>query len=153
MKTIEKTPAPTLRAALLEYGLLLKRFALRYGPSVATLTAAAIIGWSVANGVSNYTNGGWELHIERRFNEQIQVNIHFHHWYYGIPLFVIALLLIEVKTLLSTFVFGLGQSLSAHSFINEGGIPSIFEGDRRGAFRRRFIFRSSPVFRSCMPYF
>jgi hypothetical protein len=128
MKTLEREPSPSWRENLFRFGFLLKRFSARYGPAIATLMLAAIIGWTIANGVSNYTHGGWELHIERRFNQTIEVNIHFHHWYYGIPLLLLAFALIEFKTLASTFAFGLGQALSAHSFINEGGIPSIIEG-------------------------
>ena len=108
--------------------LVLRRFALRYAPSLITLAAAAVVGWLFASSVSNYTHGGWELHIERRFQQTIEVNIHFHHWYYGIPLFLISLLLIQVNSTASNFVFGLGQSLAAHSYINEHGIPSIIEG-------------------------
>ena len=36
--------------------------------------------------------------------------------------------IIEWNSLLSIFLFGLGQTLAAHSFINEHGIPSIIEG-------------------------
>jgi hypothetical protein len=118
----------TFRAHLIHNLLTLRRFARRYGPAVVTLLVAAVLGWTLASSLSNYTHGGWELHIERRFDTQILVNIHFHHWYYGIPLFILALLLIPLSPLASTFVFGLGQALSAHSFINEGGIPSIIEG-------------------------
>lgn len=118
----------SFRVQLTQDWLTLRRFINRYGPSIFTLIAAAVIGWVVANSVSNYTHGGWELHVERRLNEQILINIHFHHWFYGVPLFFLALLLIQVNTMASTFVFGLGQALSAHSFINEHGIPSIIEG-------------------------
>ncbi len=118
----------SFRAHLIRDLLTLRRFARRYGPSILTLIVAAVIGWAIANSVSNYTHGGWEIHIEQRFGNQILINIHFHHWYYGIPLFILALLLIPVSPLASTFVFGLGQALSAHSFINEHGIPSIIEG-------------------------
>lgn len=108
--------------------LTLKRFTLRYGPVLLALVSAGVIGWTFASSVSNYTHGGWEIHIEQRFDSQVLINLHFHHWYYGIPLFIIALLLIRYNSLLSTFVLGLGVSLSAHSFINEHGIPSIIEG-------------------------
>ncbi len=128
MKTVQRQSTESLRDGLRRDWLTLKRFARRYGPSILTLLVAAFIGWTLANSVSNYTQGGWELHVERRLNQNILVNIHFHHWYYGVPLFFLALLLIRVNPLISTFVFGLGQSLSAHSFINEGGIPSIIEG-------------------------
>ena len=108
-----------------EYGVLTLKFVDRYGLAIAALISSALIGWLVANGVSDYTKGGWELHIQQR---ALGVNIHFHHWYYGIPLGLIALLLIHKQTTLSIFLFGLGATLSTHSFINEHGIPSIFEG-------------------------
>jgi hypothetical protein len=119
------TPPPTLRIRLQQYWLLLIRFTRRYGPAIAILAASALIGWAAANGVSDYTKGGWEIHFIER---GIGLNLHFHHWYYGIPLGVIALLLISWNTNVSIFLFGLGQTLAAHSFINEGGIPSIIEG-------------------------
>lgn len=128
MRTAEAESHQSFSVQIIEDLLTLKRFAWRFGPSIATLIVAAVIGWVVANSVSNYTHGGWELHMERRFNDQILFNIHFHHWYYGIPLFLIALILIQVNAMASTFLFGLGQALSAHSFINEHGIPSIIEG-------------------------
>jgi hypothetical protein len=128
MITAEAESHQSFRVQVIQDLLTLKRFARRYGPSVVLLIVAAVIGWAAANSVSNYTNGGWEMHIERRFNDQTLINIHLHHWYYGIPLFFIALFLIQVNAMASTFVFGLGQALSAHSFINEHGIPSIIEG-------------------------
>ncbi len=108
-----------------EYGLQIWKFVDRYGLAVLALIVSAWLGWTIANSVSDYTKGGWEVHFEQR---SLGVNIHFHHWYYGIPLGVLALLLIEKQTTLSIFLFGLGASLSTHSFVHEGGIPSIFEG-------------------------
>ncbi len=108
-----------------DYGMALLKFADRYGLAVLALVTSAWLGWTVANGVSDYTKGGWETHIMQR---NLGINIHFHHWYYGIPLGLIALLLIEKQATLSIFLFGLGASLSTHSYVNEGGIPSIFEG-------------------------
>ena len=128
MKTALAESYDSFRIELTQDWMTLVRFVRRFGPSVAALIIAAVIGWVAANSVSNYTHGGWEIHFEQRFNDQILVNIHFHHWYYGVPLFFLALLLIRVNMIASTFVFGLGQTLSAHSFINEHGIPSIIEG-------------------------
>jgi len=108
-----------------EYGLQLLKFTNRYGLAVAALVISAWLGWWVANSVSDYTNHGWELHIRQ---PNLGVDIHLHHWYYGIPLGLIALILIPRAATLSIFLFGLGASLSTHSFVNEGGIPSIFEG-------------------------
>ncbi len=105
--------------------LLLLRFARRYGVAILALVLAAVIGWTVANSVSDYTKGGWEIHFIQR---DLGINLHFHHWYYGIPLFLLALALIEWNTNVSIFFFGLGEALAAHSYINEHGIPSIFEG-------------------------
>jgi hypothetical protein len=75
--------------------------------------------------VSDYTKGGWEIHF---IEHGIGLNLHFHHWYYGIPLGLLAFAMIEWNSLLSIFLFGLGQTLAAHSFINEHAIPSIIEG-------------------------
>ncbi len=113
------------KTRLKQYWLLFARFSRRYGPAVLTLLASAVIGWLAASGVSDYTKGGWELHIIER---GIGLNLHFHHWYYGIPLGLLAFAIIEWNTTVSIFLFGLGQTLAAHSFINEGGIPSIIEG-------------------------
>lgn len=113
------------QALAAKYWLLLVRFTRRYGVAVLTLVASAVIGWLVASGVSDYTKGGWEIHFIQR---EIGLNIHFHHWYYGIPLYLIAIALVEWHATASIFVFGLGQTLAAHSFINEHGIPSILEG-------------------------
>ncbi|MDE3091020.1 MAG: hypothetical protein KGJ80_16730 [Chloroflexota bacterium] len=113
------------KTRLRQYWLLVVRFARRYGVAVLALAASALIGWLVANGVSDYTKGGWEIHLIER---GIGLNLHFHHWYYGIPLYLLAIALIEWHATTSIFVFGLGQTLAAHSFINEGGIPSIIEG-------------------------
>jgi hypothetical protein len=114
-----------VREFVFEYGILLLKFADRYGLAVLALISSALVGWLIANGVSDYTKGGWELHIQQR---ALGINIHFHHWYYGIPLGLIALLLIKKQATLSIFLFGLGATLSTHSFVNEMGIPSIFEG-------------------------
>ena len=108
-----------------EYGLQLLKFANRYGLAVAALVVSAWLGWWIANSVSDYTNHGWELHIRQ---PNLGVDIHFHHWYYGIPLGLVALLLIPRQATLSIFLFGLGAALSTHSFVNEGGIPSLIEG-------------------------
>jgi hypothetical protein len=122
---VQKDLRTRLREFVYEYGVLTAKFADRYGVAVLALIASALIGWLVANGVSDYTKGGWELHVQQR---ALGINIHFHHWYYGIPLGLIALLLIHKQATLSIFLFGLGATLSTHSFINEQGIPSIFEG-------------------------
>ncbi len=108
-----------------EFGLQLLKFTNRYGLAVAALVVSALLGWWTANSVSDYTKGGWETHVVQR---SLGINIHFHHWYYGIPLGLIALLLIPRAATLSIFLFGLGASLSTHSFVNEGGIPSLIEG-------------------------
>lgn len=126
--TAQETIAQGWKTEVIQDLLVLRRFTLRYAPSLLTLVVAAVVGWVVASSVSNYTHGGWELHIERRFQQTVEVNIHFHHWYYGLPLFVLSLLLIQVNSTASNFLFGLGQSLAAHSYINEHGIPSIIEG-------------------------
>ncbi|MCL4488471.1 MAG: hypothetical protein M1570_10130 [Chloroflexi bacterium] len=105
--------------------LLLLRFSRRYGVAVLALFISAVLGWTIASSVSNYTKGGWEIHFIER---GLGLNIHFHHWYYGIPLGLIAFAIMDWNTTLSIFLFGLGQTLAAHSFINEHGIPSIIEG-------------------------
>ncbi|MBI5877556.1 MAG: hypothetical protein HZB53_07895 [Chloroflexi bacterium] len=107
-----------------DIGQQLFKFSVRYGAAVGALIVSAFAGWSIANGVSDYTKGGWETHIVQR---NIGIDIHFHHWYYGIPLGLIALLLISRQTTLSIFLFGLGAALSTHSYVNEGGIPALFE--------------------------
>ncbi len=104
---------------------LLVRFAWRYGPPLLALAASAAVGWTFANAVSDYTHGGWEIHIVQ---VSLGINIHFHHWYYGIPLYLLAFATVEWHTLVSIFIFGLGETLAAHSFLNEHGIPSIFQG-------------------------
>jgi hypothetical protein len=114
-----------LRYHAREFGLQVLKFANRYGLAIGALVFSALLGWWVANSVSDYTNHGWELHIRQ---PNLGVDIHFHHWYYGIPLGLIALLLIPRQATLSIFLFGLGASLSTHSFVNEGGIPSLMEG-------------------------
>lgn len=121
----EKATPRDFKTRVLQYRLLLIRFASRYGPAVFTLIGAALIGWQVANSVSTYPKGGWEIHF---IQSGIRLDLHFHHWYYGFPLYVIALLLIEWHDLASIFLFGLGQTLAAHSFVHEGGIPSLIEG-------------------------
>lgn len=125
--TATPTPStpPDLRTRAKYYWLLFTRFSRRYGPAIFTLVASALIGWLIASDVSNYTKGGWEIHFIER---GIGLNLHFHHWYYGIPLGLIAFLIIDWNATVSIFLFGLGQTLAAHSFINEGGIPSIIEG-------------------------
>jgi hypothetical protein len=119
------TALPEWQVQLRRTWLLLLRFTRRYGKAVLALVIAAVIGWTVASGVSDYTNGGWEIHFIQR---ELGINLHLHHWFYGIPLYLLAFALIERNTTVSIFLFGLGETLSAHSFINEGGIPSIFEG-------------------------
>jgi hypothetical protein len=114
-----------VRTRATEYWLLIARFSRRYGPAVLTLVVSVVIGWLTANSVSDYTKGGWEIHFIER---GIGLNLHFHHWYYGLPLGLLAFCIIEFNPTLSIFFFGLGQTLAAHSFINEGGIPSIIEG-------------------------
>ena len=120
-----KNPNRGASTRLTEYWYLIARFSRRYGPAVLTLVASVVIGWFTANSVSDYTKGGWEIHFIER---GIGLNLHFHHWYYGIPLGLLAFCIIELNPTLSIFLFGLGQTLAAHSFINEGGIPSIVEG-------------------------
>lgn len=112
----------------LQYLFWFENFVRRYWLPITLMLGAGIIGWVLANSVSNYTQGGWELHIRERFNKDTRVDLHIHHWFYGLPLYLVALLLIDVQVNASIFLFGLGQAISAHSFINEGGIPSIFEG-------------------------
>ncbi len=113
------------RTRFKQYWFLLLRFTRRYGPAVLTLLASVVIGWLAANSVSDYTKGGWEIHFIER---GIGLNLHFHHWYYGVPLGLLAFAIIEWNATASIFLFGLGQTLAGHSFINEGGIPSIIEG-------------------------
>lgn len=119
------TPTPDWKFRLAQDWFLLARFTRRYGTALLALVASAVIGWSIANSVSDYTKGGWEIHFIQR---GIGLNLHFHHWYYGIPLGLLAFALIEWNSIVSIFLFGLGQTLAAHSFINEHGIPSIIEG-------------------------
>ncbi len=113
------------RTRLARVWFLLVRFAWRYGPALLALVASAVIGWAFATSVSDYTHGGWEIHI---IQASLGINIHFHHWYYGIPLYLLAFATVEWKSLVSIFLFGLGETLAAHSFINEHGIPSIIQG-------------------------
>ena len=56
------------------------------------LVASAIFGWLAAHSVSDYTKGGWEIHFIQR---GIGLNLHFHHWYCGIPLGLLAFAIIE----------------------------------------------------------
>ncbi len=114
----------TLEQARRSWFLFL-RFSERYGFAVLALVASVVIGWTVASGVSDYTHGGWEIHFIQR---DVGINLHFHHWYYGIPLYLIAFAIIRWNATVSIFLFGLGETLAAHSFVNEHGIPSIFEG-------------------------
>jgi hypothetical protein len=123
--TEPSSAASNLQSRARQYWFLFVRFTRRYGPAVAALVASAVVGWLTANSVSDYTKGGWEIHLIQR---GIGLNPHFHHWYYGIPLGLIAFAIIEWNSLLSIFLFGLGQTLAAHSFINEHGVPSIIEG-------------------------
>ncbi len=125
LSNLDRTAKPDIKTRAKTYWLLLVRFARRYGVAVLALAASALIGWAVANGVSDYTKGGWEIHFIQR---GLGINLHFHHWYYGIPLYLIAFAVIEWHATLSIFLFGLGETLAAHSFIHEGGIPSIIEG-------------------------
>lgn len=122
---MQSSSLPEWRVQLRSTWFLLIRFTRRYGRALLALALAAVIGWTFANSVSDYTKGGWEIHFIQR---DLGINLHFHHWFYGIPLYLIAFALIEWNTIFSIFMFGLGETLSAHSFINEGGIPSIFEG-------------------------
>ena len=124
LRLIEERAVGSLRSDV----LLLRKFLRRHGPLLIVLILAAVTGWVGANSVSDYTNGGWELHFQRRFGQTILINIHIHHWYYGLPLYLVALLLVRAQPLASVFAFAFGQSLAAHSFVNEGGIPSIVEG-------------------------
>jgi hypothetical protein len=87
---------------LKQYWLLLARFSRRCGPAVLTLLVAAVLGWLAANGVSDHTKGGWEIHFIER---GIGLNPHFHHWYYGIPLGLIAFAIIEWNAIVSIFLF------------------------------------------------
>lgn len=107
-----------------DFGLQVFKFVERYGLAMAALVISAVMGWNVANSVSDYTKGGWETHI---VHSPLGIDIHLHHWYYGGPLGLLALLLIQRNTTLSIFLFGLGAALSTHSYVNEGGIPSLFE--------------------------
>src|SRR5512135_3127783 len=118
-------PGPDWKFRVAQDWFLLVRFTRRYGMAMLALIASAVIGWGIANSVSDYTKGGWEIHFIQR---GIGLNLHFHHWYYGIPLGLLAFALIEWNATVSIFLFGLGQTLAAHSFINEHGIPSIVEG-------------------------
>lgn len=119
------TPAPDWKFRVAQDWLLFLRFTRRYGIALLALIASAVIGWDIANSVSDYTKGGWEIHFIQR---GLGLNLHLHHWYYGIPLGLLAFALIEWNATVSIFLFGLGQTLAAHSFINEHGIPSIVEG-------------------------
>ena len=109
---------------VVRYVLLAGRFAELYWTYVAAVVIGAALSWVLADAASDYTEGGWELHLEQR---AWGLDLHFHHWYYGIPLLAIAFTLLDTKPVGSVFVFVFGMALSAHSFHNEGGIPSIFE--------------------------
>ena len=107
------------------YLLLAERFVELYWPYVAAAVGGAALSWLTADAASDYTKGGWELHVQQR---AWGLDLHVHHWYYGLPLLAIAFLLLDTRPVLSVFVFVFGQSLAAHSYHNERGIPSIFEG-------------------------
>jgi hypothetical protein len=107
------------------YLLLAGRFAALYWSYLAAVVAGAALAWLLADAASDYTRGGWELHLEQR---AWGLDLHFHHWYYGIPLLAVAFALIDDRPIASVFLFVFGMALSAHSYHNERGIPSIFEG-------------------------
>jgi hypothetical protein len=107
------------------YALLAVRFARLYWRYLAAVLAGASLAWLAANAASDYTRGGWEFHLEQR---AWGLDLHFHHWYYGVPLLAVAVALLDTRPVLAVFLFVFGQALSAHSYQNEGGIPSIFQG-------------------------
>jgi hypothetical protein len=107
------------------YLVLARRFTVLYWQYVAAVLAACAIAWLSADAASDYTRGGWELHFEQR---AWGLDLHIHHWYYGLPLLVIAFVLLHLRPVASVFSFVMGQALAAHSYHNEGGIPSIIEG-------------------------
>ena len=117
--------AELFRNLAVRNALVLRRFVRLYGLAVLVLVVSAVLAWIIADSVSDYTHRGWEMHI---IQPNLGVNLHFHHWYYGVPLGLLAFLLLDVNATLSVFIFGLGQSLAAHSFLHEGGIPSLIEG-------------------------
>ncbi len=110
---------------LARYLLLAGRFAELYWPYLVAVVVGAGLAWTSANAASDYTKGGWEFHLEQR---AWGLDLHFHHWYYGIPLLALALVLVDTRPIFAVFLFVFGQALSAHSYHNENGIPSIFEG-------------------------
>jgi hypothetical protein len=107
------------------YVLLAGRFAELYWRYALAAVVGAWLAWVLADAASDYTRGGWELHLEQR---AWGLDLHFHHWYYGIPLLVIAVVLLDDRPVLAVFVFVFGMALSAHSYHNEGGVPSLLEG-------------------------
>jgi hypothetical protein len=107
------------------YLLLAKRFVELYWRYVAAAVGGSALSWLTADAASDYTKGGWEFHIQQR---AWGLDLHVHHWYYGLPLLAVAFLLLDTRPILSVFVFVFGQSLAAHSYHNEHGIPSIFQG-------------------------
>jgi hypothetical protein len=123
-----KSKVRALAAPLVEFvlrnAITLWRFVRLYGGALFLLVVGALIAWGVAEAVSDYTQRGWEIHI---LQPTLGINLHFHHWYFGIPLALLAFLLLDANATASIVLFGMAQSLSAHSFINEGGIPSVFE--------------------------
>jgi hypothetical protein len=123
-RKLERTARYVARR-IARYLLLAGRFATLYWSYVAAAVGGAALAWVLADAASDYTQGGWELHLEQR---AWGLDLHFHHWYYGIPLLALAFTLLDTRPVGSVFVFVFGMALSAHSFHNEGGIPSIFEG-------------------------
>lgn len=117
-----------MRAALTLIGSYLvfaRRFVTLYWRYLLAVAGGAAGAWLSADAVSDYTRGGWELHIEQR---AWGLDLHVHHWYYGLPLLALAFVLIDRRPVAAVFTFVLGQSVAAHSYYNEGGIPSIVEG-------------------------
>ncbi len=107
------------------YLVLAGQFTWLYWRYVAAALAGASLAWLLAGAASDYTRGGWEFHLEQR---AWGLDLHFHHWYYGVPLLGVAVAILDSSPVTSVFVFIFGQALSAHSYHNEGGIPSLFEG-------------------------
>lgn len=122
MRAVARTASRVVR-----YAILAVRFAALYWRYFVAVVVGATLAWSLAGEVSDYTRGGWELHLEQR---AWGLDLHFHHWYYGVPLLAIAVALLDTRPVFAVFLFVFGQALSAHSYHNEGGIPSIFQGGR-----------------------
>jgi hypothetical protein len=110
---------------LASYTVLARRFATLYWRYLAAVAGAAAFAWLSSDAASDYTRGGWELHFEQR---AWGLDLHVHHWYYGLPLLAIAFALLHRRPVASVFIFVFGQAVAAHSYHNEGGIPSIVEG-------------------------